>query len=171
VSTVLEHSPEWRVARELLIGRETKRTGVNYFQHVEEGVKILQAIGAAFSTQKAFCIHPLVQCDEDLLNSLSVLHRFCSRSVALAFEYRWVANRGTRQHVCQDWIVQLSVWPAVNQMLVADKVQNCKDFRQYYTAATHPMYAELDRYFQVWFDALHIDNAQYESLVALLGAK
>lgn len=42
-------------------------------------------------------------------------------------------------------------------MLVADKVQNYKDFSLYH-ADTHPRAKELERYFQNWFCRLNIDR-------------
>ncbi len=83
-------------------------------------------------------------------------------------EYRSVANEylshRTIAHVDE---IRLSPLPEVNQMLIADKVQNCKDFELYHKA-THPRSAELDLYFNNWLRRLGITPERYTTLKALL---
>jgi len=53
--------------------------------------------------------------------------------------------------------------PEVNTMLVADKLQNYKDFLRYHRAG-HPRADRLERYFQAWLTALGVDPALVERL-------
>jgi len=51
----------------------------------------------------------------------------------------------------------------VNEMLIADKVQNKKDFMKYHFGK-HDRSNELFRYFNKWLDALTVDNLSYQIL-------
>lgn len=53
----------------------------------------------------------------------------------------------------------------VNDMLIADKVQNRKDFITYHRE-THARSKELGQYFQLWLNALEITEETYQSLCA-----
>jgi hypothetical protein len=50
------------------------------------------------------------------------------------------------------------------RMLIADKVQNRKDFLKYQTPETCPNYDDLMIYFRNWINFLKIED-QYEELV------
>ena len=52
-------------------------------------------------------------------------------------------------------------------MLIADKIQNRKDFELYHKE-THPRSAELDKYFRNWLQKLNIDESFYQEIIALL---
>jgi len=139
--------------------------------HIEEGLAILEAIGADQLAKDAFCLHPLVQGDSDLQHSLqpgSVLSAFPveARAVALAMEYRAVANAYLSHH-CTGPADRpgLSCIAEVNQMLVADKVQNRKDFERYHLGS-HPNSRVLSQYFANWLSALGVSEAQYQELVS-----
>lgn len=54
----------------------------------------------------------------------------------------------------------------VNQMRVADNVQNRADFLAH-RAASHPRATELARYFELWLLRLAIDETRYQSLVGV----
>jgi len=67
----------------------------------------------------------LTQSDEEFNVNLDLLGRCNGAAVALAIEYRWVANQNARGVVCAPHgRIRLSCLPLVNTMLVADKVQN-----------------------------------------------
>lgn len=149
--------------------RKAERSGVKLMQHIDEGIKILKHIGADEDTISAFCLHPMVQHDDDLAVNFDCLEGFNSNIVAYTMEYRNVANRHLSDNVNNAWEdgiqwigneIVLSPIPQVNQMLIADKVQNAADFEIYHKGK-HARSAELDFYFKTWHNALDID---YEEL-------
>ncbi len=121
----------------------------------------------------AFCIHPLLQDDASLQASLEgrsvfLRHGIDPEIVVLAMEYRQVANAYLSHHYqgVEDRIA-LSCLPEVNAMLVADKVQNRKDFELYHWGS-HPNSQVLENYFANWLRRLNITEARYQELLALL---
>jgi len=166
----IETSPEWAISKSILEPKYARRSGLCYFKHVRDGVVILKALGASVVTQKAFILHPLVQRTADFLYYIKSL-QFCDpEAVALAVEYRWVANQGVRKVVeANDYKIVLSEFTEVNTMLIADKVQNRMDF----LASSNPdnietMWVEhhsLTKYFDAWLAALRVSDRQYKELV------
>ena len=142
------------------------RSNVPLINHIDEGLVILKHIGASSNAQRAWCVHPLLQNDECLKkNYHRVASSVNSYVMMFAMEYRSVANKHLSDKVGQP--IQLSVIPEVNSMLIADKVQNCKDFLNYHKL-THPRSIELDAYFNEWLQALGVDVTKYSQLVGLL---
>jgi (p)ppGpp synthase/HD superfamily hydrolase len=43
----------------------TKRSGVKLINHIDEGIEILKSIGADDDTIDAYCLHPILQSDEE----------------------------------------------------------------------------------------------------------
>ena len=82
----------------------------------------------------------------------------------LALEYRNIANAtlSNREITCAGDI-KLSPLPEVNLMLVADKVQNYKDFLLYHKG-THERSEQLDRYFQLWLERLGVSPQKFKKL-------
>jgi len=121
---------------------------------------------------EAFCLHPLLQSDDDLAT-------FCSengllgnwpkgqwkgRVLILAMEYRRIANAYLSTRVIETIDeIKLSVLPEVQEMLVADKVQNRKDFERYH--GKHPRFVELTAYFRNWLLKLGVSEAEYQQLI------
>lgn len=147
------------------------RSGLNWMNHIDEGLRVLHRwLGASERAQQAWCLHPLVQGDEDLRRSHDegVLDEFEPRVVTLALEYRNIANAFLSPmdehpgYVDAGRIVR-SPLAEVDAMLVADKIQNCKDFRRYHRGS-HPRSARLERYFDRWLAALGVDAGQVERL-------
>ena len=143
--------------------KTAKRSGVPLISHIQEGVEILQSRGASLTTQKAFCIHPLLQSDQDLSkNAQEVAELSDPYALLLAIEYRKTANAYlSRRTITSLDDIELSPLPEVNEMLVADKIQNYKDFLIYH-AATHARAQELDEYFQNWIKKLDIDFSPFD---------
>lgn len=159
--------------------------------HIDEGLIILLRIKASQAAQDAFCLHPLFQNDEDLAREHWRIEAFHDvhdkRSVFLCMEYRNIANQflsgkvdmqlvsseydteeGRRDISNYDILTQIEDIPlsplkGVNDMLIADKVQNRKDFLRYHRD-THANAARLDVYFQLWMIRLGIDDAEYARL-------
>ncbi len=132
-----------------------KRSGVLYMNHIDEGLAILRAIDAPRIALDAFCLHPIFQTELDRPNTVefSSLENNC---ILLAKEYAKTAN-ASLPHNTQGDIdkIKLSPFEEVNQMLIADKVQNFKDFKKYHRS-THPNAAMLERYFINWLTKLNV---------------
>jgi hypothetical protein len=150
--------------------KRAKRSGVLYMNHIVEGLEILDRLGANDPTKAAFCIHPILQEDASLPNNMvwmSIALRDYPEVLMLAMEYRNVANRGLSCYQVDDPNrIYLGPIHEVHKMLIADKVQNRKDFLLHHLG-THPKSIELDMYFKNWLRALGVTEARY---LELLGA-
>lgn len=154
--------------------RTTERSGQRLMRHIDEGLVILERIGADSGTRAAYCLHPLVQGDRDLAANWHwlTLDTKDPLVMVLAMEYRNIANAFLSP---MEWHrgyedfrkIALSPLHQVNQMLVADKIQNRMDFIAYHKG-THPRSDWLDAYFEAWLKALEISGQQYEQHTANL---
>jgi hypothetical protein len=150
--------------------KKAKRSGVPYINHIYEGLAILNHLGADDHTKDAYCLHPIFQADEDIQKFIwfvenNSLH---SKTMMYTMEYRNVANRGLNCYqVDNPDHIYLSPLPQVNQMLIADKVQNRKDFLKYHLES-HPKSQELDRYFRNWLRRLEVTEADYDKLCEVI---
>jgi len=145
--------------------RCARRSGVPLINHIDEGYTILKALGADEYTKQAFYIHPLLQDDKELVKNYCRL--FPVRPMVLAMEYRSVANEALAHHQKKASQIRLSPLNEVNQMLIADKVQNRKDFLIHHSK-THENRTFLDWYFKQWLIALGIDDDRYAELEAMI---
>jgi hypothetical protein len=143
---------EYEVIQQFYGDRRASRSGVLLMSHLDEGLQLLEISLASELAKKAFCLHPIVQNHEDV---------DCTWSEAypLAVEYGAKANA----YLCRldtDYVQSIEdVYARVGHMsrdcaamLVADKVQNRKDFLTY-----HPLHArakQLSKYFDLWLDYL-----------------
>lgn len=127
--------------------------------HIYEGIDILHLMGNRIRTvAEAFAIHPLVQGDAELAQYFCILedgedniHR---SSLIYALEYRNIANQYlSHRDISRISDIKLSPIMEVNEMLIADKVQNYKDFLIYHYG-THPRSEELNQYFNNWLTRL-----------------
>jgi hypothetical protein len=147
-----------------------KRTGLYWMHHVDEGLYVLcRRVHASDAVLRAWCLHPIVQGDAELAqaHAARVLDGFTTEVVVLALEYRNIANRflsPMEDHPGYTDPAKITRSPLheVNQMLIADKVQNCKDFRLHH--ATHPRASWLERYFRAWLQALAVDPREVDRL-------
>lgn len=154
--------PEYVMVSEFYEDKKADRSGQDYMNHIDEGLAILKRIGSNEFTMRDYCLHPLFQMDEDLKNNTHLIKHLCPHAVMHAMEYRNIANSYlSRREIDSIDEIMLSPIDAVNEMLVADKVQNYKDFLKYHKG-THKRSDELDEYFHNWFERLDID---YEDLV------
>ncbi len=134
--------------------------------HIDEGLAILERLGASSLAMRAFCLHPLVQGDAELATHGDQLAALSTdvTVVALAFEYRNIANATlSTRSIATAADIPLSPLAEVNAMLVADKVQNRKDFIACHRG-THPRSDALDRYFALWLERLGISEERYREL-------
>ncbi len=134
--------------------QRAKRSQVLLMQHINEGLVILDKLGAEQSTKEAFCLHPMLQGDDVLRKHLDFDFTGISTKVLLlTMEYRRTANSYLPGHIGK--FVGFSC-PEVKDMLIADKVQNYKDFMIHHHG-THERSDELYEYFHDWFWLLEID--------------
>lgn len=143
-----------------------ERTKAFFMNHIDEGISILKDIGATEQAMRAFCLHPLLQDDAHCLNHLAFLQRNMTSPdalyiVALAMEYRSVANEYLSRKTKNPEGIRLSPLKEVNDMLIADKIQNCKDFELYHKGSI-PNSDRLSEYFNEWFEALGVTQCTYE---------
>lgn len=163
-------SIEYQAIKNMYDTRCAERSGVPLINHITEGLEIMQANNCTIAAQRAFCLHPLLQNDADLYAHFEYVVTFCDPvAVALAMEYRNIANQwlsdkvwtteddgiGPYTYVTYDHRLPASPLKDVMDMLVADKLQNYKDFIIYHKK-THPRSEELNLYFNVWLKHLGI---------------
>ena len=159
-------SREYDVIAEYYGTRVAERSQVPLIRHVDEGLAILVAIGASEQAMRAYCLHPLVQSDADLAVNAGRIRMLTEDAyvLALAFEYRNIANATlSTRPIASAAEIALSPLDDVNAMLVADKVQNRKDFERYHLGV-HARSDVLVRYFALWLDRLGIDDDRYRQL-------
>ncbi len=149
--------------------RTATRSGVLLLQHIDHGLKILGARNASAIAQRAFCLHPLLQSDEAFARHHAAIEPVTAPEVySLVIEYRQVANAAlSDSELTSSAQINLSTMADVNEMLVADKVQNRYDFQRYH-AGRHPRSAELAQYFALWLQRLGVSESHYAELIALL---
>jgi len=145
--------------------RTAKRSGVPLMNHINEGLIILNSLGCAEDTMLAFCVHPLFQEDEELKRSvlLGVQYDYSPNVLLLVMEYRNQANQWLSEKVATKTTPASGPLTKVRDMLIADKVQNYKDFLLYHKL-THPRSMQLTLYFQMWLEHLGVSNTQFKEL-------
>lgn len=173
---IIKQMPEYKAIKAYYDERTTSRSGVPLIAHIDEGIEILTLIGASKDAMRAYAIHPLLQEDNELnnLSSEDILFGFSPRVVLLAMEYRARANDWLSDKVNKvgdtfsfDGRPDKGVLKEVKQMLIADKVQNYKDFEKYHLGK-HDRSDELQAYFIEWLIELRVTRSDYEKLVAQL---
>lgn len=155
--------------------KETKRSGVPLINHIDEGLVILGAINASVQTKAAYCIHPMFQGPENYPDRYHdpIIYDIDPQVLMLAMEYRKTANA----FLCRPYTDYYSVDDLgrycpiglfeVREMLIADKVQNRKDFEIYYMS-THDRSDQLHAYFHTWLRYLGITEDRYNYFVKLI---
>lgn len=178
----VKYTPEYKAIQEFYGDRVAHRSGVMLINHINEGLEILEKIGSTRDAMRAFCLHPLFQHDDDLSRMMKqdLLYVFSPRCVALTMEYRARANDWLSEKVFKvldmnsngklTYKLATSGQPfagkllEVKHMLIADKVQNYKDFLTYHFGK-HERSEELNFYFLEWFKALDIGVDEYTRLI------
>lgn len=173
------HSLEYAAIKTFYGRRCAKRSKVPLINHIDQGLAIIRELNGAAGADYAFCIHPLFQGDKELT---TVGRAFCLKTknpfpVMLAMEYRqwanaWLADKVTKNAMLnssgkpvKEWIETVGEpssgpFPAVREMLIADKVQNRKDFLEHHKGR-HKRSDELDFYFTHWLKVLGICERDY----------
>lgn len=152
---------EYNWTKSILSETYAKRSGKSWMLHVDQGLQILDKLTYSATPLKAFCIHPIVQNTKSFVENFYQLDNCDPLAVALAVEYRNVANKGSRHS--PNWFpIELSCLMHVNTMLVADKVQNKFAYQNFTKSEDKNM--EIDHYFDLWLDKLNISDEDYEEL-------
>lgn len=166
--TVWHKTPEYMLISAYYGNKTAQRSGVPLMNHIREGIKLLIAWGRPETEQRAFAIHPIIQ-SGGIMNFRAMApsdSRPISEEVLdLAGEYKIKANSylcipGTDYITNQqdEFILQEHLGDMSNScawMLLADKVQNQKDFRIHHWF-THDRATQLERYFNLWISTLKI---------------
>lgn len=138
--------------------RVAKRSNAWLMNHIDEGLTILSEIGASEDAKAVFCLHPLVQNDNDLTANIDLIGKYPTLNWTGALQYRETANAYlAHRDITNISEISLSDNKDVNDALIADKVQNYKDFMLYHYGS-HKDSDRLFDYFHNWFDRLAISN-------------
>lgn len=166
---MIKRSVEYKLIERFYGEKVAKRSQVPLINHINEGLIVLSAIKATETTKRAFCIHPLLQADADLQENYYISSFVDHHALLLAMEYRSVANEFLSDKMDLNPVpaIRLSPLLEVNEMLIADKVQNYKDFVTYHYG-THPRSDALNQYFHRWLEKLEISYDEYERLCKLI---
>lgn len=147
--------------------KKANRTGVYYMNHIDEGLCVLSHIDSGFNAKMGYMLHPIFQMDDDLkenYNLAAIAEDIPHVPLVYAMEYRSVANEYlSKRSINSIDEIRLSPLNAVNEMLIADKIQNRKDFELYHKDK-HPRSAELDKYFKNWLNRLNISEERYQQI-------
>lgn len=159
---------ELKLIRDYYGTRCAGRSGIPLIQHVLEGLEIMTGMGATEVAKKAFCLHPLLQHDDDLAKNwqrISDMPEVSRQAFNLAMVYRTKANaylcRPETDHFTLADIERVVGFCSQNMihMLVADKIQNEKDFEIHHKS-THGRSEQLAAYFDLWLQYLDIAEAK-----------
>ncbi len=165
--------------------KTTERSQIHLMNHIDEGLAILESLYATQEAKEAYILHPMLQSNDSLLENIynpKLLYYVNARTLILAMEYRKTANNflpiDLKEMSCNNPV--LSVLHDVNMMLIADKIQNCKDFNIYHNG-THKDTESLIKYFRMWLKVLentlrthnikHQIDIAYSDLVELIKLK
>jgi len=160
---------EYNIISDFYGNLKAKRSGVHLMNHIDEGLYILGKIKASENAKKAYCLHPIIQSDEDLSKNLELLKDVDPEIIKLVMEYRDIANEYlSKREINSISEIRLSELKDVNDMLIADKIQNKKDFELYHKGK-HERSLELTVYFENWLTRLGITNDFYnEAIIKIL---
>ena len=166
----------WKAIRDHYGDKKAERSGIPLIHHIVEGLMILTRIKAKRSIRQAWCLHPIVQSDDDLKAAIRMgipvnFGQQHIQALLLAMEYRHVANSFLSHHDGIEFKVirdKVNAIPGIREMLIADKIQNWKDF----SAQPRGTYANEDRldiYFNEWcYDILHLGASVVGDLTDLI---
>ncbi len=163
-------SREYQEVQAFYGDRRARRSQLFYMNHIDEGLAVLARLGASERARRAFCLHPLVQADNDLLRNLPRAAQLTDdpQVLMLAMEYRNIAN-GYLSEAPRREAAEISIGPLreVHDMLRADKVQNFKDFLLHHRHR-HPRSDALEQYFRSWLVRLEVAPQTFAQLFEML---
>lgn len=165
---MMRNSVEYRLIAREYGQQRAKRSQVLLIDHIHQGLQVMDMFNASYQAKLAYCLHPLLQNFVDLEANLSKVCReelVSVRAVILAMEYRNKANRYLCTPNTDDMGVTIAkmmvgeLLPEVRHMLIADKIQNYKDFMLHHYG-THERSEELKNYFEQWFAILGLSAGE-----------
>lgn len=138
--------------------------------HIDEGLAIMEIRNASKYAKSAFCLHPMMQDDCDLRKhrsgkGLSLPDSMVPMRVLInVMDFRSVANEYKlfsypRKKIKSVYDIRKSPLKDVDEMLIADKVQDRKDFEVYGVYGDEKDHAE---YFKNWLERLDIKDVDYK---------
>ena len=161
----------YNVIKKFYKGKETSK-GIPYINHIDEGVGHLENLHVSDVVINAFILHPFVQCVnlkgtyKDCLLTEKELEKHINIfeiEPEIAFElllYRKYVNSYLCREATDNYNINdafedvkgLTKYPNTVKMLIADKLQNFKDFLLY--RQDHPRKEHLNNYFTIWLNIL-----------------
>lgn len=155
--------------------KRAKRSSVPLINHILEGYIILNLLGLSVDdTEQAYALHPVFQSGK--ANDLIALTEYTqnrntniitANTVLNAQTYAIIANSLLYTEFASGGLVPSELYRSkiVKNMLIADKVQNYKDFRLYHK--THKN-QDLADYFKYWLESMSMSIEAFEQLEAAL---
>jgi hypothetical protein len=164
--------PFYRIIQQKYQSKVAKRSGLGYMSHIQEGIFIIQLLyGDDQNLVEAYCLHPIFQNDrllsQLLVENPSELSLISPQAIVLGMEYRHIANNYTIKNKIKNYeSIKIGSLEKVHKMLVADKIQNKKDFMKYmYLKHDRPSYVKASehglQYFDSWLDRLSVSQKTY----------
>jgi hypothetical protein len=147
----------YSIIKEYYGDRAAERSKVPLINHIDEGLIILRHIKADGYAMEAYCLHPMFQSDAEFMKNIKTVDKFQlvdRQSLMLCMEYRRVANSYLSTSLLSSFVGFTDL--RVRDMLIADKVQNYKDFINHHFLI-HERSQELHSYFISWQALLDID--------------
>ena len=150
-----KHSEAYNIIQHHYKDKRAERSGVPLIYHIDEGLALLEHLGAAKNVKDAYALHPMIQSTKDFNNNYRInFSGVNSASLLLAAEYRHIANSYLSTGVKEDFAGFTN--NDIKLMLIADKVQNYKDFLNYHNGV-HSKSKRLNEYFSDWFKLLGVN--------------
>lgn len=151
------HDTEGKVLR-------ANRSGVSYMNHIIEGAYFLtEVMPTSDEFVEAFLVHPIFQ-DPDIPVEIIQLYvdkfELSTAVVCAALQYRKAANSFLPKDVYTGRQPPVIFDQGIKFMLIADKIQNLKDFLKYFDK-TSPRYKPLQTYFETWLAVLGAHTMAY----------
>tara|TARA_R110000851_G_scaffold50092_1_gene119996 strand:- start:2503 stop:2988 length:486 start_codon:yes stop_codon:yes gene_type:complete len=159
-------SQAYQLIAEYYGNKTTKRSGITLINHIDEGRIILDHLNTSDIVKDAYYLHPLLQSDEYfIVNKEMSFDGVNTQSIILTCEYRRVANSYLSFMNKKEFVGLTCL--EIKKMLIADKIQNYKDFMLYHYP-THEKSDRLYEYFHDWFEILKINNKELVELIKLI---
>lgn len=155
--------------------KKAKRTQVPYINHIYEGLNVLNNINADIISQIVYILHPIFQTESKeevfriLVNNFWGMEKLDDEEFSEIIKYGFLYKKYANSYLSKDHKIlsKLDYDPNmpkyIKEALIADKVQNYKDFLIYHKG-THPNSDLLDDYFKTWLICLGISQQDFDRL-------